>query len=313
MNILITGGAGFIGSHLIDVLLKNGDVVYCIDNFDSFYLKEIKILNLSEAFKSPNFKLFEGDVRDKEFLINFFRNNPVDLVVHLAAKAGVRPSITNPVEYFDVNITGTLNILEVMREANIKKMIFASSSSVYGNNKKIPFSEHDDVSLPISPYAASKKAGELVCHTYHSLYGINITCLRFFTVYGPRQRPDLAICNFADRILKGKEIIIFGDGTYKRDFTFITDIVDGIIAAIQYLNGFQIFNLGNSKPVEINYLVKLLEKALSQKAIIKYSDKQLGDVALTYADISEANKKLGYFPTVNIEEGIKRFINWFKK
>jgi UDP-glucuronate 4-epimerase len=236
-----------------------------------------------------------------------------DIIVHLAAKAGVRPSIEQPMLYADVNINGTMSLLEAARKNRIGKFVFASSSSVYGNNKKVPFSEADNVDFPISPYAATKKAGELLCHTYHHLYNISITCLRYFTVYGPRQRPDLAIHKFSRLIEQGKPIPVFGDGSMQRDFTYIDDIIDGTAAAINKCNGFNIYNLGESQPISVNDLIKELEKALGKKAIIEHKPLQPGDVEKTFADVTNARRDLGYNPHTEIADGLKRFVEWLRK
>lgn len=309
-NILVTGGAGFIGSNLIDRLLLLGHNVICIDNFDPFYDKKVKLENLIDAHKHPNFVLIEGDIRDQSDLGKCFSLQPIDLVIHLAAKAGVRPSIEDPKSYYDVNVSGTLNILEVMKRYNVKKMLFASSSSVYGNNQKVPFSESDNVDYPISPYAASKKASELLCHTYHHLYGFDIFCLRFFTVYGPRQRPDLAIHKFTDLILKNQPIEIYGDGSSARDYTYINDTIEGIIEASEYLKGFDIFNLGESKVISLIEMVETIEKVLGKKAIKKFLPAQPGDVDITFANITKSRKVIGYDPQWNFEDGIKEFLKW---
>ncbi len=309
IRILITGSAGFIGSNLADSLLKSGNDVLGIDNFDAFYERTIKEGNIREALQNPAFRFMEGDIRDASFLNSCFAEFKPELIVHLAAKAGVRPSIANPREYYDVNVSGTLNILEAMRKSNVTKMIFASSSSVYGNNKKVPFSETDNVDNPISPYAATKKAGELLCHTYHHLFNFEIFCLRFFTVYGPRQRPDLAINKFSRAILNGQPIPFFGDGSTQRDYTHISDIVQGINCAITNLKGYDIFNLGESNTISLTGLISILEKSTGRKAILNYLPMQEGDVMVTYADISKARNKLNYNPRVNIENGIQDYIN----
>lgn len=311
-NYLVTGGAGFIGSHLVDSLLSEGNNVITIDNFDEFYGKEIKLKNVSSALTFDTFQLIEGDIRNKDLLDDLFSNNHIDVVIHLAAKAGVRPSIENTVEYYDVNINGTLNILEAMKKFDVKNLIFASSSSVYGNNEKVPFSENDIVDYPISPYAATKKSGELLCHTYHHLYDFKINCLRFFTVYGPRQRPDLAIHKFSKMILNNETIPMFGDGTTKRDYTYIDDIIQGIKHAVKNLNGYEVFNLGESRTIMLKELIALIEKEVGKKANIEKLPLQPGDVEQTYADISKAKEMLGYDPQYEIEEGIKNFIEWLK-
>lgn len=311
-NILLTGGAGFIGSNLADVMLKQGYGIVCLDNFDNFYDRAIKMKNIENALKSPDFHLVEGDIRDRELLGQLFNKYQIQLIVHLAAKAGVRPSVESPQEYFEVNINGTINILEAAKEHKVMKMVFASSSSVYGNNSKVPFSETDFVDHPISPYAASKKAGELICFTYHELYKMDITCLRFFTVYGPRQRPDLAIHKFAKLILNDKPVPVYGDGSFKRDFTYVDDTVFGIKQAINNLDGYKIYNLGNSRTVSVLEMVSELEKALGKKAEIDYRPLQPGDVKLTFADISRAKKELQYDPQYDFSTGITNFVEWLK-
>ncbi|QQS38325.1 MAG: GDP-mannose 4,6-dehydratase [Ignavibacteriales bacterium] len=314
LNFLVTGGAGFIGSHLINKLIsEQGNFIFCLDNFDEFYNPEIKRKNISSFLNKNNFRLVEGDIRDRTTVESIFKKNKIDVVVHLAARAGVRPSLKLPALYFDVNVNGTINILEVMREHNCTKMVFASSSSVYGNNTKIPFSEDDNVDYPISPYAASKKAGELVCHTFNHLYGFDITCLRFFTVYGPGQRPEMAIHQFAKNIMDGKPINVFGDGSTKRDYTFIDDIIQGVIASINNLGGYHIYNLGESKTIELIELIKLIEKYIGKKAILNYLPEQPGDVKLTFSDVTKARKELGYNPVTSMDEGIKKFVDWLRK
>lgn len=311
-RILITGAAGFIGSNLADDLLKKGFSVMGIDNFDPFYSREIKESNISGAIKHLSFEFIEGDIRDTGFLDGCFSEFKPDTIIHLAAKAGVRPSIKNPASYFDVNVNGTLNLLEAMRRNRINRLLFASSSSVYGNNKKVPFAESDNVDFPVSPYAASKKAGELLCHTYHHLFNMDIFCLRFFTVYGPRQRCDLAINKFTKAILNGEPITLFGDGTTSRDYTHISDIVQGIEKAMENLKGFDIFNLGESNAISLSELVLLLERSIGERADIKHLPLQDGDVFQTFADISRSRRLLGYNPVVNIEDGIRNYVEWYK-
>lgn len=311
MNFVITGGAGFIGSNLCEELLKEGHEVICIDNFNKFYDPTIKRRNI-ESFKTDKFKLYEGDILDKSFLLRVFSENTIDFVIHLAAMAGVRPSIENPLLYYQVNVIGTLNVLETMRESNVKNLIFASSSSIYGNNKKIPFSELDNVDHPISPYAASKKAGELLCHSYSHLYNFNINCLRFFTVYGPKQRPDLAIYKFTKALFDDEPIVCYGNGLTRRDYTYIDDIVQGIMNALVRLDGYNVYNLGESDTTSIIELISLLERCTEKKARINYLPLQPGDVNLTYADISKAQKELSYSPEISIERGLQDFVNWYK-
>lgn len=310
---LITGGAGFIGSNLVDRLLKNGEEVYVIDNFDPYYEKEIKMKNIQHNLKNPRFHFFECDIRDIEKVQKIIAENNINKIVHLAAKVGVRNSIKNPLLYHDVNVRGTLNLLEICRKHNIESFIFGSSSSVYGINKKIPFSEDQPITKPISPYASSKISCEMFCFTYSHLYGIPITCLRFFTVYGPRQRPEMAIHKFTKLIYQGEEIEMYGDGSSKRDYTYITDVIDGIVNALNKNFKFEIFNLGNSKPTELGYLISLIESALNKKALIKKLPMQPGDVPITYADISKAKKLLNFNPKVTIEDGINKFVEWFKE
>ena len=312
MKVLLTGAAGFIGSHLCERLLADGRIVTGLDNFNDFYDPQIKRRNINESLENKNFTLIEGDIRDAD-LVDKAAGDNVDTIIHLAAGAGVRPSIRQPVYYSDNNMTGTMVMLEAARKFNIKKFIFASSSSVYGNNKKVPFSEDDNVDFPISQYAATKKAGELFCHTYYHLYGIDMTCLRFFTVYGPRQRPDLAIHKFASLIEHNKPLTVYGDGSMKRDFTYIDDIIDGTVAAIQKCKGYNIYNLGESRPITVNELVTQIENALGKKAIIEHLPMQPGDVNCTYADESKAVRELGYDPKTDIRTGLAKFVEWLRK
>ncbi|HEX9970928.1 MAG TPA: GDP-mannose 4,6-dehydratase [bacterium] len=313
MRYFVTGGAGFIGSHLIEQLLSGNHEIICLDNFNDYYNPAIKWKNIETARQHPNYKLIEGDILDEALLDQIFQQQQFDAIVHLAARAGVRPSVLQPKLYEEVNIRGTLNLLEMAKKYQISKFIFASSSSVYGNNRKVPFSERDAVDNPISPYAATKKAGELICFTYSSLYDISVSCLRFFTVYGPRQRPDMAIHKFTKLIAQGQEIPIYGDGSAKRDFTFIADIVDGITRTIKKCEGYNIYNLGESRVVPLMQLIRLIEENLGEKAKIKWLPPQPGDVAITYADISKATRELSYQPKVAIEAGIHAFVAWFKK
>jgi UDP-glucuronate 4-epimerase len=310
MSVLITGGAGFIGSSLADKLLKNGYQVICIDNFDPFYPVAMKHENIRLAKLNPDYTLIQGDIRSRADLRKCFVDNTIEMVIHLAAKAGVRPSIKDPQIYFDVNVMGTLNLLELMREYNVKKMIFSSSSSVYGDNTKIPFCEDDLVDNPISPYAASKKAGELVCHTYHHLYDFDIFCLRLFTVYGPRQRPDLAINKFLRAILDGKEIPVYGNGSTERDYTYVDEIVNAIISALPKVKGYEIVNLGNGKPVALTDLILEIEKITGVKAKLHYYPLQPGDVRVTFADITKARDLLNYHPSTPLAKGLQNFMDW---
>ena len=312
MKALVTGSAGFIGSHLCERLLAEGNAVVGLDNLDDFYDPAVKRANMSKSMSCDEFQFVEGDIRDPRCIDDVLNSGDVDIVVHLAAKAGVRPSIEDPAGYQDVNITGTIVLLEGVKRYGVRKFVFASSSSIYGNNKKVPFSESDNVDFPISPYAATKKAGELICHTYSHLYDIDMTCLRFFTVYGPRQRPDLAIHKFCKLIEAGQAIPVFGDGSMMRDFTYIDDILDGVIAAMQRPCGYEIYNLGESRPVRLDELISRIEDALGKKAIIERLPNQPGDVNQTYADVSKAKKELGYEPATQIEVGLKRFVEWLR-
>lgn len=305
-KVLITGAAGFIGSNLAQTMLKLGFTVSGIDNFDNFYDQQIKRNAVRKLELFPKFKLYEGDIRDRELLDRIFSTEKPELVIHLAARAGVRPSIEQPELYYDVNVTGTLVLLEAMRRAGIKNMLFASSSSVYGNNKKVPFSESDPVDNPISPYAATKKAGELLCYTYHHLYDFNIFCLRFFTVYGPGQRPEMAIQQFGRKITEGTPITLFGDGTTRRDYTFVDDIVAGILASAENLNGYEILNLGNSDTISLIDLVHGIEETLDKKAILEWKPMQAGDVEITFANISKARKLIGYKPDYPVKKGLRK-------
>ena len=311
---LVTGGAGFIGSTLCEKLIKKQNKVIIIDNFCDFYTPELKHKNIEKIKNS--IKLYEGDIRDRKILKQIFEENNIDIVVHLAAMAGVRSSIENPILYQEVNCTGTQNLLEEMRLHNIANLVMASSSSVYGNCKQVPFREDMVVDYAISPYAATKKANEVMTHVYHSLYNINVIMLRFFTVYGPKQRPDLAINKFTRLMLEGKEIPIYGDGTTARDYTYIDDIVDGIISSCDYVDlntdVYEIINLGNSSPVSLKDMVDTISKVLVVKPKLKYMPMQPGDVNITYADISKAKNLLGYEPKIEFEEGIRRFIKWVK-
>jgi UDP-glucuronate 4-epimerase len=313
--ILVTGGAGFIGSHLCEQLLKEGYTVICLDNFDSFYDPNIKIKNIEGMGKKfPNqFELITGDIRNYEHLTETFKKNQIDSVVHLAARAGVRPSINNPLFYQDVNIRGTIVLLEACKEFGIKDFIFASSSSVYGENQRVPFSEEDLDIQPISPYGATKRAGELLCYSYHHLYGMNIACLRIFTAYGPRQRPEMAIHKFTRLIDQAEKIPIYGDGSSRRDYTYIDDLIEGILNVMNHHKGFELYNLGESQTTSLNELIRLIEEALGKKANIEMLEPQPGDVSITYADISKAERKLGYHPKIKIEEGIRRFVEWYEE
>ncbi len=324
MNILVTGGAGFIGSHLCDKLLSLHYRVFCLDNFSDFYAPCIKRGNIKKSRENSRFELLSGDLRDKKFLDKIFAQFHFDTIIHLAAMAGVRPSIENPELYYDVNINGTFNLLQQIAVNSKYKdtktdFIFASSSSVYGNNNKIPFSENDPVDNPISPYAVTKKSGELICYNYHHLYNIPVICLRFFTVYGPRQRPDLAIHKFTKMILNNETIPVYGDGKTKRDYTYIDDIIQGVMKTINYLKKnndsplFDIFNLGESRTIELNEMIATIERQLGKKAQIKHLPLQPGDVSQTYANIDKSRQMLGYEPQFDFNDGIAHFVDWLLK
>ena len=318
-TVLVTGGAGFIGSHLTQALLSSDKRVIVVDNFNDFYSPSIKrqnikaVLNAVSEKQAENFVLLEEDIRTLR-LDQLKEHESIDTVVHLAAMAGVRPSLINPVLYQDVNVVGTQALLELSRVLKVKKFIFASSSSVYGVNPNVPWSESEDVLEPISPYAASKVSGELQGRVYHHLYGMDFIALRFFTVYGPRQRPDLAIAKFIERAFKREAIDMYGDGTSARDYTFVDDIVNGVLAAVEKeLHGYQVINIGNSFPVELRALVKMVEEATGVSLHIQRKPQQPGDVPRTFADISKARQLLGYNPLTSMEEGIRLQVEWFLK
>jgi UDP-glucuronate 4-epimerase len=314
MNFLVTGGAGFIGSHVCERLLRDGHSVWAFDDLNPFYDPQLKRANLRDiqALALP-FEFFHGDLADADAVNEIFSAVKFDQVIHLAARAGVRPSLEQPALYQRVNVEGTVNLLEAARKTGVKKLTLASSSSVYGVNAKIPFSERDPIFSAISPYAASKLACEALGHTYHHVYGFDVAMLRFFTVYGPRQRPDLAIHKFTKLIDAGKPIPVFGDGATARDHTFVADIVDGVLACTKKEFGFEIFNLGESQTVKLSALIAHIENAIGKKAIIDRQPLQPGDVPITFADISKARAKLGYNPQVTVEKGIPLFVDWFRK
>jgi UDP-glucuronate 4-epimerase len=316
-RILLTGGAGFIGSHLAEALLRGKISLSIVDNLDDFYSPAWKKANLEAIGRAGKFEFFEDDICNKERMREAVAATKPDAIIHLAARAGVRPSIEQPELYEHVNVAGTLNLLEICREFRVIKFIFGSSSSVYGASSRAPFSEEQFDLRPISPYAATKLAGELFCHTYAHLYKFPVICLRFFTVYGPRQRPDLAIHKFVARIEKGQPIPIFGDGETGRDYTYVDDIVAGVLAALEYdipLGGapFDIFNLGNSHPVKLGDLVRMLERATGKQAIVQRENMQQGDVPLTWADIAKAGRLLGYRPQTGLEDGLRKFVAWYR-
>lgn len=318
MHVLVTGGAGFIGSHLCERLVAQGHQVVAVDNFEPFYSPEVKRRNLALLVGNPRFRLVEADIRDPdriEAALDEHSGKVFDVLVHLAARVSVRPSIQQPLLYSQVNVDGTVAMLELARRRGIRRFVFGSSSSVYGDAEKVPFSETDPVERPISPYAATKRAGELMCHTYHHLYGLSVVCLRFFTVYGPRQRPDQAIHRFALRMARGEPITIFGDGSTERDYTYVDDVLQGIEAAIEYSGrhpgALEIINLGESETVTLQRLVHLLADALGVEPIVRRLPPQPGDVARTFADISRARELLGYNPATKVHEGVPRFVEWF--
>lgn len=313
----ITGGAGFIGSSLAKDLLDEGNKVVVIDNFCDFYNPKIKESNVKELLESSDFKLYRNDIRDREAIKKIFDENDIDVVVHLAAMAGVRPSIENPVLYQEVNCMGTQNILEEMKAHNLNNLVMASSSSVYGNCKEVPFKEDMIVDFAISPYAATKKANEVMTHVYHKLFNMNVIMLRFFTVYGPKQRPDLAINKFTRLMLEGKEIPMFGDGTTSRDYTYIDDIVDGIKRGCRYVlentDVYEILNLGNSSPVSLKEMINTIGEVVGVEPKIRELPMQPGDVERTFADVSKAKSLIGYEPKISFKQGIENFVNWYKE
>ncbi|MCX7924103.1 MAG: GDP-mannose 4,6-dehydratase [Clostridia bacterium] len=311
-TILVTGGAGFIGSNLCEKLLELGYGVINVDNFNDFYDPLIKRRNILKAQTSDDYTVFENDILDRTGLEYIFQNFNIDKVVHLAALAGVRKSLDNPLQYVDVDIKGTVNLLELAVKYGVKKFVFASSSSVYGTNA-VPFREDDRLDIQVSPYAAAKYCGEVYCRTYNSLYSLPTVCLRFFTVYGPRQRPEMAIHSFTRLIDEGMEVPVFGNGTSSRDYTYIDDIINGIVSSIDLQCGFEVFNLGNSEPIQLNSLVHLIGQKLGKPVNARYLPVQKGDVERTYADISKAERLLKYSPGVGIEEGIERFIDWYRQ
>ncbi len=313
MTILLTGAAGFIGSHTAEALLRRGDDVVGLDNFNNFYDPARKRRNAALLATSPRFSMVEGDLCDEALLRDLFARHRFDAVVHLAAWAGVRPSIERPGIYIDANLRGTTNLLEECRRHRVTRFVFASSSSVYGGRDTVPFRETDPVDRPISPYAATKKAGEVLCYTYHHLHGIHVSALRFFTVYGPRQRPEMAIHKFATMMARGEAIPVYGDGSSARDYTFIDDIVQGTVASLDRCEGYEIYNLGESHTTRLDELVDKLSRALGIPAKVRREPEQPGDVPITYADISKARARLGYAPTTLIDEGLARFAEWFHR
>lgn len=312
-HILVTGAAGFIGSWVVERLLARGDRVTGLDSFDLFYDPAIKRRNLRSALGSSRFSLVEGDLRDEALWAGLLSSEPVDVVLHLAARAGVRPSIDQAALYADVNVRGTTVVLEAARRHRVPKVVYASSSSVYGGNEKVPFSEEDPVDHPVSPYAATKKATEVIAHTYHHLYGLETIGLRYFTVYGPRQRPEMAIHKFTRLIERGESIPVFGDGSSQRDYTYVDDIVAGTLAAIDRGQGYRIYNLGESRTTSLLDLVAMIGRAIGSTPKVKHLPDQPGDVPVTYADVTRAREELGYDPRVGMEEGIERFVRWYRE
>lgn len=313
MTVFLTGTAGFIGSHLTEQLLAIGHQVIGLDNFDDQYDPVRKRLNVQLFSHHPRFQLIVGDVRDQDLVTTLLRQHHCDTVVHLAARTGVRTSVNEPQQCIDVNVNGTLSLLEAMRTANVRRLVMASSSSVYGNSARVPFREDEDANHPLSPYAMSKRSAELLAHTYHHLYGFDIACLRFFTVYGPRQRPEMAISRFTGQLFDGQPITLFGDGTTARSYTYIHDTIMGILRATSHLSGYDLLNIGGGASVSLCDLVSLLERATGHKAIINWQPAQPGDVTVTCADPHHAASRIGYRPTIHMKEGINRYIRWYKQ
>jgi len=309
-KVLVTGGAGFIGSHVCGALLARGDQVTLLDNFNDFYDPKLKRENLDHLQAA---RIVTGDIRDQGLITRLFAEGEFDAVIHLAAMAGVRPSLENPLHYQDVNVRGTLILLEELKQRPKTRFVFASSSSVYGSNEKVPFREDDDIHHPVSPYAATKRAGELLAYTYHHLYGIPTSCLRFFTVYGPRQRPEMAIAKFTASIMADRKIPFFGDGSTRRDYTYIDDIVDGVVRSLDRCAGYEIYNLGESATTTLSELVQLIGEALGKQPLLDRQPLQPGDVLVTYADISKARERLGYAPSTSVAEGLRRYVAWFRQ
>ena len=315
-HVLITGGAGFIGSHLARRLLARGDRVTVFDDFNDYYdpaRKRENVASLADPANGHDLRVVEGDIRDEPLVDRLFAGGRFDAVIHLAARAGVRPSLEQPILYEDVNCIGTLRLLEAARRHGPKLFLFGSSSSVYGINEKVPFAESDEVNQPISPYATTKRAGELLCYNYHHLYGFRTACLRFFTVYGPAQRPEMAIHKFTDLIFRGKSVPMFGDGGSRRDYTYVDDIVDGLLATLALAPGFEILNLGGADTTSLADLVRILGEELAVEPRIEYLPAQPGDVPITFADVSKAARLLGYSPKVPIRDGLRRFVSWYRE
>lgn len=313
LHVLVTGGAGFIGSHLARRLLGRGDRVTILDDFNDFYSPQRKRANVAPLLERPEFRLVEGDIRDAALLDDLLGSGRFDALVHLAARAGVRPSLKDPILYEETNCIGTLRLLEAARHHGPKTFIFGSSSSVYGINRRVPFSEDDEINQPISPYATTKRAGELMCFNYHHLFGLKVACLRFFTVYGPAQRPEMAIHKFTDLLAKGKPLPLFGDGNSRRDYTHISDIIDGVVAALNLAPPFEIINLGGAETTALSDLVRWIGEELEVEARIQYLPEQPGDVPITFADVAKAGRLLGYSPKVSIREGLRDFVDWYRR
>ncbi len=312
-HVLVTGGAGFIGHHLSRRLLERGERVTALDNFNDFYDPAIKRQNVEPFTGRDGYRLVEGDIRDADLVDRLFADGGFSAVVHLAARAGVRPSLRQPILYEDVNCIGTLRLLEAARLHGPANFVFGSSSSVYGINEKVPFAEDDPVEQPISPYATTKRTGELLCYNYHHLYGLRTSCLRFFTVFGPAQRPEMAIHKFTDLLARGETVPLYGDGSSRRDYTYVDDIIDGVVAAMDLAPGFEIFNLGGAETTALADLVRWLAEELAVEPRIEYLPDQPGDVPITYADVSKAGRMLGYSPQVPIREGLRRFVAWYRR
>lgn len=312
-HVLVTGGAGFIGSHLTHRLLGRGDRVTVLDDFNDFYDPARKRANVAPFLMKPEYELVEGDIRDADLVEDLFKRGSFDIVVHLAARAGVRPSLQEPILYEDTNCIGTLRLLEASRRWGPEKFIFGSSSSVYGINEKVPFAETDEINQPISPYATTKRTGELLCYNYNHLYGMRIACLRFFTVYGPAQRPEMAIHKFTDLLARGQAVTMYGDGGSRRDYTYVDDIIDGVVASMDLAPPFEILNLGGANTTSLSDLIHWIAEELEVEPIIETLADQPGDVPITYADVTKAAEVLGYSPKVPIREGLRRFVAWYRQ
>ena len=313
MEILVTGGAGFIGSHVVEALLARGERVIALDNFNDYYSPDRKRLNIAPYLENPLFRLVQGDIRDRDMLEHLFATEPIRRIIHVAAMAGPRPSVENPALYEEVNVRGTLNLVEVALRQGVQHFVHASSSSVYGKDAPVPYKEDARTDYPLSPYAATKKMAEVLLYTYHYLYGLPVTVLRFFTVYGPRGRPDMAVYLFTDWIDHDQPVRLFGDGTQGRDYTYVTDTVSGILGALDKPDGFRTYNLGNSNPQTNAHLIELIENELGKKARIEMRDFPSTDPPLTCADITRARQDLGYNPQIPLEEGVRRFVEWYRE